>query len=222
VTRGELRAAFLKSGIRGRDRFVYLALLDHADNKTCEIPDNFQPFGQDSEQWWGVSRRTVQRAIPHLYHHGWLSYLPWGDRPRPNPARQSRTDKRRGRPRNWYALHEGRPCDCPPKYRTVDGTTGEVIKRQPGAQVTPDKAPEPLLNKAPEVYAIKRLTSRVSAGQTPNRPEGFREGEGEGMACEREVRRFAYPGPRAFPDWEPGTIGWEMNRPARENFGRAA
>lgn len=209
MTRGELRRAFRQSRIKGKERFVFYALLEHADNKTCEIPDRWQPRSLGDEYWWGISRRTVQRAIPHLWKHGWVSYAPWGDRPRTDPQKQPRTEQRRGHPRNHYRLHEGRPCDCPNRRTTdrssdadaiatekqtdgkllrVDTTTGEVIERQPDAVTVPNRAPEVQLNSAPELHTIERPKVRVPAGQTPVSLRASVGGESEDSGAGRTRR----------------------------------
>jgi hypothetical protein len=219
VKRSELRAAFLRSGIKGRTRFVYLALLEHADNETCEIPDRYQPYGQHSESWWGVSESTVKRALPHLYDHGWLSILPWGDRPRKDPAKQSRTDKRRGRPRNWYGLCEGRPCDDGCKRRRSADPPETAIKGHPEQGIRGQVEPLTDPNKGSNCAELRFKSSEFQQVTPQIAMKGFREGEGMRGGV---VPTVPYTGPKPLPDWEPGTNGWFMNQPHHEEYRRAS
>jgi len=149
LTRNTAGAAISAARIAARDKYVYRALLDRADNisadgTTLAIPDRMQPSGQHDTWIFGVSRRNVQRALAHLRAHGWVA---WVLKPRGGE----------GRPPCHYTLLIGSDCDCTP-----------VVKRQDGAQLGPSKAP----GKAPETTEFSASVKRQTAGQAAFSPKG--------------------------------------------------
>lgn len=154
TTANELRKAIRGARLPARERYVFRALLDRADDKTTVIPDRYQPRGLGDGYFWGVSRRTVQRALPHLAEHGWVTWTSWTGRPRDD--KEPRTEGRRGHPKSHYAVHPGEPCNCPPKAR---------IERQDDAETKPNRAPGWPPNRAPGLQPIERRKFQESAGQ---------------------------------------------------------
>lgn len=157
-TRNEARKALNKAKLPQRDKYVYRALLDVADNKTLEIPDRFQPYRQSDRYLFGTSRRTAQRALADLRRHGWISWT------RKQKVRQ------RGQWPNHYTLSVGRDCDCPKERQ--DSTS--------------DRAPALALNNGELSASLGAAKSArqvgIPAGQSPVLPKGVRDrGEvGEG------------------------------------------
>jgi hypothetical protein len=146
-----------------RDKYVYRALLDRADNvsadgQTLRIPDNLQPAGQD-DRMFGVSRRNVQRALEHLKLHGWVTWV-------------LKSQGSQGRPPCNYTLLVGSDCDC-----------DRTVRRQDGAQQEASKAP----GKAPGTRELSASVKRQTAGQAGFSLKGNEGREGEGCPGKPEL-----------------------------------
>ena len=171
TTANELRKAIRLAGLPAREQYVFRVLLDRAEDKTAIIPDIFQPRSLDDRYFWGLSRHTVQRALPHLCEHGWVTWVPWTARPMDETSKP-RTAGRRGHPKSHYAVHPGEPCTCRPRRR---------IQRQDDAESGSDIAPGLPPDRAPGLPGIERHTFRECAGQTPDSADRAAVG-GEGRA----------------------------------------
>lgn len=74
MTRNEAERLVERSRLKSGERAVMHALLRRADNRTCEIPDQFAPKRQkELAQQAGLSERQTRRVLRHLELHGWLS-----------------------------------------------------------------------------------------------------------------------------------------------------
>jgi hypothetical protein len=203
-TRNEARKALNRAHLPARDKFVYRALLDVADNQTLDIPDRFQPYRQSDNYVFGISRRTVQRALADLKLHGWISWE------RKQKVRQ------RGQWPNHYVLSIGWDCDCS-KERQSDAVSDPAKS----AGLTPNN---PVKNANLGAF-ISARHAHLSAGQPPVLPKGVRD---RGSALKEESREdFAGMSPEvlratqlkneadlaeSMRHWPPGSEGEYANR----------
>ena len=208
-----LSTAIEKARMPARDYRVFRALFKRAAWGSAVIPAKFQPRSLKviARDTGGLSEATVKRSLNHLEEHGWI-------------VRARDAFKGRGHS-TAYGLTIGEDCDCNsgrPEPKSGAERAKRYRDRKKAAQVPVTQGQESgsiCRDEAAQIDVTKRLTSRDEpAGQAAFCAERAVRGE-RGRWGTVSGR---YTGPQAFPDWEPGTIGWEMNRPARETYGRAA
>lgn len=179
--------------MRLSERAVFYALLERADNATCVIPSRMTPSLVQLAEACCCAKSTAALALEHLEAHGWVIRTRT-----PRPGRGHKT---------VYCLDHGWLCpdDCP-------------LRRRPRAQKGSDSRTLPL-QKGSDRRTGKGSDWHIgNRRSTPVLAEGISEGEGSGGLLVR-----AWPDPdRAWLDsrtysgtwdqWEPGTIGAEVNR----------
>jgi hypothetical protein len=162
LTRNTAGVALSAARLEARDKYVYRALLERADNvsadgRTLTIPDRMQPYGQHDVAMFGVSRANVQRALAHLRLHGWVT---WVFKPRGSE----------GRPPCHYTLLVGSGCDCGPRV-------AHQVKPEDEAQLEASNASGKASGKASETPEFSLSVEPKTPGQDPFFPKG-KEGRG--------------------------------------------
>jgi hypothetical protein len=116
------------SVLRPNEKLIMLALLDRADNDTCEIPAWRSPSLLAVQKDTSLARSTVAKTVAHLEMHGWLSRegQKAGQKPGTRHSGSGRSATR------WTILPAdfALPCKCGKPDRPSRGPSGVETVRE--------------------------------------------------------------------------------------------
>jgi hypothetical protein len=196
MTRGAAGRLIRRSALRPSERLILLALLDRADNATCDI--RWSPSLTRLQAETGLSRTTICDALRHLEMHGWVSR---DERTPGQVPGHHGTGKGYGRTR--YRLLPGaiQSCDCPPRSRPVPDSPVAALSPAPDSPVGG-------LSDSPDDIAI-------SPGQRPNEYKGSNERidrERVGSRPYTDQWLVRWPPRPGWDRWPAGSIGEHANQ----------
>jgi hypothetical protein len=169
------------SALRSNEKLIMLALLDRADNDTCEIPAWRSPSLLAVKQDTSLASSTVAATIAHIELHGWLKRdgQKRGQKPGTKHSGRGRSATR------WALIPDGvvLPCNCAKPDRPSRGQSPVQNVREADHLDCPDD-------------------EDVAAGQEPYLTKG---GRGEGGRDGEWLKDVAEWG------WPEDSVGAEVN-----------